>query len=159
MEPRITQIDGFKIVGMKYYGENKNNEIAQLWHQFSPRINEIKNHQNRDVYYGICYPIEDSAGKGEFEYIASLEVTDLNEIPEGMVGRTIPDQKYAIFTHKGSPEKIAETYKYIYGTWYPKSGNDLLKAPDFEYYDKRFDPDNEEESEFDIYIPIKQDNK
>ena len=158
MEPRIAHMDGIRIVGMKYYGENKNNEIPRLWEQFIPRINEIGNHRGLDVYYGICYPIEDSAEKGEFEYIASIGVNDLDEIPEGMVGRTIPGQNYAIFTHKGSLKRLAETYKYIYGTWHPKSGYELLKAPDFEYYDKRFDPDNEEESEIDIYIPIKQDN-
>ena len=159
MEPRILQMDMFKIVGMKYYGENKNNEIGRLWDLFNPRVSEIKNQQGSNVRYGICYPIGDSAEKGEFEYIALIEVSDLNEIPEGMVGRTIQTQTYAVFTHKGSLEKIAETYKYIYGTWHPKSGYELLKTPDFEYYDERFDPDTEEDSEFDIYIPIKQDDK
>jgi AraC family transcriptional regulator len=156
IEPEIIQMDKFKIVGMKYYGENKNNEINRLWDQFNASVNEIKNSPCGDVRYGICYPIENFAEKGEFEYIAAIEVSNLNDIPEGMVGRTIQGQVYAVFTHKGSPEKIAETYKYIYGTWHPKSGYSLLKAPDFEYYDERFNPDIEEDSEFDVYIPIKK---
>ena len=66
-----------------------------------------------------------------------------------------PTQKYAVFTHKGSVDKILETYQAIYAVWQPKSGYELIKAPDFEYYDERFDPDNPEASELDIYIPIK----
>jgi AraC family transcriptional regulator len=92
---------------------------------------------------------------GEFEYIASVEVSRLDEVPKGMVGRTIPQQKYAVFAHKGKTDRIKETYKYIYGTWQPKSNCELVKAPDFEYYDERFDANNQEDSEMDIYIPIK----
>ena len=155
MEPRIVDKDEFRIIGMRYYGENKNNEIAQLWDQFVPRIHEIKNQIHGNISYGICYPVEEQTENSEFEYIASVEVSDLEEIPEGMFGRPVPTQRYAVFTHKGLVEKIRETYKYIYGTWHPKSGYDLVRAPDFEYYDERFDPDNQEESELDIYIPIR----
>ncbi|MFC1819755.1 GyrI-like domain-containing protein [Thermodesulfobacteriota bacterium] len=155
MEPKIIIKDEFIIVGMRYYGENRNNEIPQLWDRFIPRIHEIKNHINRELSYGICYPTEDESQNGEFEYIAAVEVGDLDEIPDGMVMRTVPTQKYAVFVHKGPADKIKETYGVIYGTLLPKLGYDFAKAPDFEYYDDRFDEDNQETSELDIYIPIK----
>jgi AraC family transcriptional regulator len=159
MEPKIVTKDEFNVVGMRYYGENKNNEISQLWDQFIPRIHEIKDPVTREITFGVCYPVEDQTENGEFEYIAAVEVHDFDEIPEGMVGRTVPTQKYAVFTHKGLVEKIGDTYKCIYGMWQPKSGYDLVKAPDFEYYNERFDPDNQEESELDIYIPITEGSK
>jgi len=159
MEPKIVTKDEFKIVGMKIFGDNPNTEIVELWNRFIPRIGEIKHRLNKDISkdisYGICYPSEDMNESGEFEYIASIEVSCLDEIPQGMVGRTIPRQKYAVFTHKGAAARIKETYKYIYGTWQPKSDCELVRAPDFEYYDERFDADNQEDSELDIYIPIK----
>ena len=159
MEPKIVTKDEFKIVGMKIFGENTNTEIVELWQKFMPRIGEIKNllniDINKNICFGMCYPSEEMNETGEFEYIASIEVSSLDDIPQGMVGRTIPRQKYAVFTHKGVADKIKETYKYIYGTWQPKSGCELVKAPDFEYYDERFDADNQEDSEMDIYIPIK----
>lgn len=159
MEPKIITKDGFKIIGMKIFGGNTNNEIKELWNQFIPRIGEIEHRLNKDISkdisYGMCYPTEDMNENGEFEYIASVEVNSLDGIPQGMVGRTIPRQKYAVFTHKGIADRIKETYKYIYGAWQPKSDCELVKAPDFEYYDERFDADNQENSEMYIYIPIK----
>ncbi|MBI4764573.1 MAG: AraC family transcriptional regulator [Deltaproteobacteria bacterium] len=155
MEVKILTKEAFKIMGMGYFGENKNKEITQLWDAFLPRMESIKNRINPAVSYGICYPVEGKDNDASFEYIAAVEVSDLHDLPAEMVGRTIPTQKYAVFTHQGSVDKIPETYQAIYAVWQPKSGYELTKAPDFEYYDERFNPDHPEASELDIYIPIK----
>ena len=155
MEPKILTKEAFKIIGMRYFGENKNKEITQLWDVFLPRMESIKSRINHTISYGICYPVEGKDNDAAFEYIAAVEVADLDDIPAEMVGKTIPTQKYAVFTHKGSVDKVLETYQAIYAVWQPKSGYELIKAPDFEYYDERFNPDNPEASELDIYIPIK----
>ena len=90
MKPRIIQKEEFKIVGMRYFGDNKNNEIKLLWEQFVPRIPGIKHQVPGQISYGICYPVEEQAENHEFEYIASVEVADLKDIPEGMAGRSVP---------------------------------------------------------------------
>jgi AraC family transcriptional regulator len=155
METKIVTKETFKIIGLRYYGENKNQEIQQLWNVFLPRLESIKSRINQSVSYGICYPVEGENNDAAFEYIAAVEVSDFDDLPAEMVGRTIPAQKYAVFTHKGPVDKILETYQAIYAVWQPKSGCQLKKAPDFEYYDERFNPDNPEVSELDIYIPVK----
>jgi AraC family transcriptional regulator len=155
MDAKILTKPAFKIIGMGYFGENKNKEITQLWDVFLPRMESIKSRINNTVSYGICYPVEGEKNDASFEYIAAVEVSDLKDIPAEMVGKTIPTRKYAVFTHKGSVDKILETYQAIYAVWQSKSGYELIKAPDFEYYDERFNPDNPEASEVDIYIPIK----
>jgi AraC family transcriptional regulator len=155
MEARILTKQTFKIIGMSYFGENKNKEISRLWDIFLPRMESIKSRINNSISYGLCYPVEGKNNADAFEYIAAVEVSDLHDIPAEMVGKIIPTQKYAVFTHKGSVEKILETYQAIYAVWQPKAGYELIKAPDFEYYDERFNPDNPEASELDIYIPIK----
>ena len=155
MDVKILTKQAFKIIGMRYFGENKNKEISQLWDVFLPRRESIKSRINPTVSYGICYPVEGKNNDAAFEYIAAVEVSDLHDLPAGMVGKTIPTQKYAVFTHQGSVDKILETYQAIYAVWQPKSGYELIKAPDFEYYDERFNPDHPEVSELDIYIPIK----
>ncbi len=48
-----------------------------------------------------------------------------------------------------------ETYQYIFGTYFPRTGKRTPDAPDFELYDQRFDPDDPA-SEMEIYIPIEQ---
>jgi AraC family transcriptional regulator len=86
--------------------------------------------------------------------MAALPVSDINVVPEGMISRTIPASKYAVFTSKGPLANLSKTYNYIYGTWLPQSGCKLSQSSDFEFYDERFDPNNDEKSEVDIYIPI-----
>ncbi|MBA3028742.1 MAG: helix-turn-helix domain-containing protein [Desulfobacteraceae bacterium] len=154
MEPKIITKNEFKVIGMRYFGDNQKNEIKQLWDAFLPEEENIKNRVNPTIGYGICYPVEGPDSVSAFEYLAAVEVSTLDEIAEGMVGRTIPAQKYAVFSHKGSVDKIGDTYQAIYAIWQPKSGYELIKAPDFEYYDERFRPDQPEISELDIYIPV-----
>jgi AraC family transcriptional regulator len=155
MDVQILTKQTFKIIGMGYYGENKNKEITQLWDAFLPRMESIKSRINNTISYGICFPVKGENNNAAFEYIAAVGVSDLHDLPAEMVGKTIPTRKYAVFTHKGSVDKIPETYQAIYAVWQPKSGYELIKAPDFEYYDERFNPDNPQASELDIYIPIK----
>ncbi|MBU4315736.1 MAG: effector binding domain-containing protein [Proteobacteria bacterium] len=154
VEPKIITKETFKVIGMTYYGDNQKNEIQRLWENFLPEEESIKNRIHPDIGYGICYPVEDPDNTSAFEYLAAVEVSNLDEIPEGMEGRTIPAQKYAVFLHRGPVDKITETYQTIYALWQPKSGYELIKAPDFECYDERFRPDQPEISELDIYIPI-----
>ncbi len=72
--------------------------IQKLWKNFNSNIWKIKNRKDSKSWckFGISY---DSNGK-EFKYMATVEVTDLNYIPVGMVGKTIHDLNFAVFTHR-----------------------------------------------------------
>lgn len=105
---------------------------------------------------GVVICIEDEAEKthpDECYYMACAEVKGLEDIPEGMTAMTIPAGNYAVFTHKGSLDKMSLTMKYIYGSWLPKSGKKLRNAPEIEIYDQRFKLGSDD-SELDVYIPI-----
>jgi len=154
MEPKIIQKDKFMVVGMKYYGSNNNNEIPELWKRFNPRINEIKNVINGNVAMGMCEFVENLTDESKFTYFACQEVSSLEDIPKEMEGLTVKKNKYAVFTHKGLVDRLGDTYEYIYGSWLPRSEFEPAKSHDFEYYDERFNP-GDENSELDIYIPIK----
>ena len=149
MEPKIVSLGAFKVVGMPYLGKNENNEIGCVWDQFIPRISEIKHvAPGLRFSYGMCYPNE----QGLVDYVASLPVTELSDIPEGMVGREVPEQTYAVFEAHGLPD-IGPTYRHIQ-EWLPGSGYKPGTGPDFEYYAESFDPDNPE-AVISIYFPIK----
>ena len=153
MEPKIVELGEMKIVGLRYFGDNKNQEIAQVWQMFNKRIDAIKNQDNKCVI-GYCAPGPEGEDKSKFEYVCSAVVDKVEDVPEGMVTRTIPPHKYAVFTHRGSLETLKQTYNYIYATWFPKSGLEMADNIDFEWYDDRF-KDFSPDSEFDIYVPIK----
>ncbi len=71
-----------------------------------------------------------------------------------MVKFEVPEQTYAIFTHKGKLDKLRHTYEYIYGEWLPQSDYEHVGKFNFELYDHRF-MFGSDDSELDIYIAIK----
>lgn len=76
---------------------------------------------------------EEEKGVG-FSYICAVEVSDFDDVPKGMISRTIPAQLYAAFRHEGPISYLPETLKYIWGSWLPKSDYDYVERPDIELY-------------------------
>jgi AraC family transcriptional regulator len=165
MEPRIVKKDALKLIGLMYYGDNKNWEIPKIWEEFRPMMDKIPNRVPGNEAYGVCFYTENFAKNGLFYYLAGVPVSSLDEIPMACVGKTFPASDYAVFTHKGplagKTGNIRDTYAYAYGTWLPKSVYVNPHAYDFEFYDERFNAnlDNclqELESEMDIWIPVRK---
>jgi predicted transcriptional regulator YdeE/DNA-binding transcriptional MerR regulator len=153
MEPKFVSLPAFTVVGLRYYGKNQNQEISAMWGDANKRFGELKN-ISEDAAYGICFAASEGSN-GEFEYVASLKVDSEEDIPEGMVVRHIPAARYAVFTHIGSLDKLKDTYNYIYQTWVPQSGMQLVGNLDFEYYNQDFN-DFAPDSRFYIYVPVKE---
>ena len=158
MIPEIKEKKGFTVIGLRYFGNNANNEIPELWGQFLQHWDEVKNVAHPHHSYKVCTSPEaggdTNASEGEFEYVAGREVTGTDAIPEGMVAREVPGGKYAVFTHRGSLANLQETYRYIYGEWAQKGEYKPTGATDYEFYNEKFDPAGSEGSELYIYIPI-----
>ncbi len=155
MEPKIVKKEGFTLVGLRYFGKNEHNEIAEMWGKFNRKMEELGGlpHEQGDAAIGLCITPEDAPEDGAFEYVAGLPVTKVEDVPEGFVVREMPAHTYAVFAHKGDMPSLPQTYEYIYETWLPQSGYKLAAKIDFEYYDedfKNFAPD----SVFYIYLPI-----
>lgn len=154
MEPRITQRDNFTVIGLKCRTTLQNNVIPKLWDDFGKRMEEIKNASGNRACFGICfYEAGDAPGGQYFSYLASLEVTDASQLPEGMVAREIPAAEYAVFEHRGSLETLQQTYRFIYSDWLVNSGYKMVGSQDFELYDQRF-KFGQPDSVMEIWIPI-----
>ncbi|MFZ5354256.1 MAG: AraC family transcriptional regulator [Bacillota bacterium] len=162
MEPKIVVKKSFEIVGLPCRTTDEENRaestIGKSWLKFMPRIGEVKNISYNASTYGLCTSVHDPQREGEFMYICSIEVDKVVDIPEGMIAKSVPEGKYAVFTHKGevgvgTEADLFKTYEYIYKIWLPQSGYVFNRdSYDFECYDQRFNGDS---PEFDIYIPIK----
>ncbi len=153
MEIQIKKLDALTVVGLRYQGNNKNNEIAEVWTGFNKRQHEI-DHTTNDGAFGIC-SIPAGLPEGEFEYICALPVSEVDEIPEGMITRSYPAMSVAVFEQRGSYENLRKTYSSIYQKWLPEANlHPLINGFDFEVYDKEFKnfaPD----SVMYIYVPVK----
>lgn len=178
MEPKIKVLGELKLIGMSYYGDNKNQEIGQTWDVFNKkwcefeknyttkkeivftwgsleedRNNALKHGSYRigEVCPGWCGNMDMKTG--EFEYICAMMVDEIKDLPEGFVSKVVPPHKYLVFTHKGKLDNLKDTYNFIYQTWFPKSGIKPAADYDMEWYDERFKY-GQDDSEFDIMIPI-----
>ncbi|THB73443.1 MAG: AraC family transcriptional regulator [Desulfobacteraceae bacterium] len=158
MEPEIKTKDTFKVIGLRYFGNNENNEIPQLWQEFMLRWDEVPNLANPRHSYGVCTVPENSGETQEagmaFEYVAGREVQTFEKIPDGMVAREVPGGKFAVFTHYGPLNNLKQTIEYIYGEWTRKGEYTIRGNVDFEFYNEKFDPAGSPASELFLYIPI-----
>ncbi|MRS04980.1 hypothetical protein EG832_17460, partial [bacterium] len=152
MEPvKFETLPTFKVMGMKYRGKNENGEISDLWGELNPRYHEIP--LVGQCAFGVCLMPSD-APDGVFEYVAGFKVAADAVPPAGMVVVEVPENKYAVFEHRGGKETLMNTYHLIATDWFPRSGLKPTGGYDMEVYDEKFN-NFEADSIMYIYEPIK----
>ncbi|MGV8981598.1 GyrI-like domain-containing protein [Clostridium sp.] len=149
MEGKIISIEGFKAVGIPYFGNNSNGEIATLWEAFNKNCSDIKQKSKSKLYYGICDCGMDSEGR--FTYTACAEVDSFSDVPEVMVTKVVPAGRYLVYTYSGAIKDLGMFYNDVFTKLIPASGYEIEYRPQLEVYDDRF----MNNGEFDIYVPIK----
>lgn len=70
----------------------------------------------------------------ERRWDACVELHTDAEPPSGIVIDSLPAGRFAIFTHTGPYEGIPESYRYLFGSWLPQSGESLDDRPAMEIY-------------------------
>ncbi len=95
MEPKFVTRPAFTIVGMAYCGKNENEEIPQLWQEFTPRGPEIRARRETGHAYGVIYGFDDESGV--MDYLAGIEVAEAGDLPQGMIALDLPHKTYAVF--------------------------------------------------------------
>lgn len=150
-EPAIVTLERIHAAGMVIAGIDPL-EIARLWGRFRQRAAEAfgEKEQDRDFYALI----ELTGVQWEAAYTACAAVHEEEELPEGMVRKTIPSGTYAVFTHRGPLSKIPDTFHYIYAMWLPKSGRRRRNVPEFARYGRGYRGPADGDSAFEIYIPV-----
>jgi predicted transcriptional regulator YdeE/DNA-binding transcriptional MerR regulator len=157
MEPHIVTKPAFTVVGLPFTGfinaapyeaGNENNEIGKVWDQFNARYGEIKNICGPS--YGLCFGMPNER---EPWYIAGAEVSQVEDLPAGMMSMSVREQKYAVFPC--TLGALGATYRHIAEEWGSRPGYEHADAPDFEYYEDEPGPGDPKEMKLSIYWPIK----
>jgi AraC family transcriptional regulator len=104
------------------------------------------------VAYGVCCNGDDA---GNFDYIAGVQVSDFSDLPREFSSVRIPEQRYAVFTHREHISTIRRTVNTIWNHWLPASGLKAADAPFFERYDENFDPLTGNGG-LEIWIPVRE---
>ena len=123
--------------------------IPPLWQALNTREDEIDASPGAAAY-GLCLGADE---EGRFRYVAGLEAVMGAEVPRGMERATVPAGRYAVFLHRGHISDIGKTVYTIWNKALPDLGLEPRKAPDFELYDRRFDPESGR-GEVEVWIPV-----
>jgi len=156
--PVIIDKEEFHIIGIEDIGNWQTRNYGAIWEKV--KTTKI---QNCDQTQGLAIAMttKELIEKGENHFIACHIISQVEDVPEGMITETIPSQKYAVFTHRGTVETLSIAYEYIEREWIPNNSKyePALFGKEFgwrfEFYDEtRYD--YSEEPEIDIYIPIRE---
>jgi predicted transcriptional regulator YdeE len=109
-------------------------------------ISKIPNKINGDIlalytdYEGDCTK--------PYSWILGCEVSDLDEVPQGLVGKMIPESRYAVYTTQGEfPQGLIAVWQDVWQSNLPR-----LYTSDFEVYRSDFDPQRNPQVK--VYIAI-----
>jgi len=148
MDYKIVEKPAFKIVGMKYFGNNSDGAIGGLCQEFyTKRIHTIKNRLNVGTAYGYDTWTSEINETGKFTYIVGVEVSDDSDVPEDMVYVEVPGNKYAVFLLENLTDgSVQEVYRKLM----PEYGLEVNGNYDFEFYETE---DKDAPAHF--HVPIK----
>jgi predicted transcriptional regulator YdeE len=107
----------------------------------------IPNKSNNNIY--ALYTDYEGDYTKPYSWILGCEVSSLDEVPEGLVGKVIPASDYAVFTTQGKfPAGLIAAWQAIW-----KSNLQRAYTSDFELYSADFDPENNPQVK--VYIAVK----
>lgn len=148
----------FRAIGLKWEG-TFSEIVPDLKHKIQKVENhadELKNKAHPDIQLGLSYDVIENG----FAHYAVYEVSDEQEIPEGVIGIRVPEWTYVKTAHlKGEnvQKTFADLQQWLFDSKYTalrKAGVDYYDpymSIKHEYYPFDQDPDN---PHFDIYIPV-----
>lgn len=147
--PEMKDRAAFEVIGLGADCTFENTgAIPPLWQALNAREEEID--AAPGAAYGICMGADD---EGRFRYVAGLEVAKGAGLPRGMERAVVPEGRYAVFRHRGHISDIGRTVYTIWNKSLPDLGLEPRRAPDFELYDRRFDPETGR-GEVEVWIPV-----
>src|SRR5271167_3137777 len=162
LTPRIVNQTSFQVVGITASTNNDKESgpdaiIGKLWQRFLSEglLNQIPDKVDRSIIAVYTDYATDANGQYTFVLGAKVRPVPNHTLPEGMIIKTVPASRYAVFTSgRGPVEKVVvQTWKQIWSYYQsPVNGQRAYRA-DFELYDQRAaDPNN---AQVDIYIGLK----
>lgn len=155
----------FNIVGAQHKILSKSGDnIANIYGRefFYNNRSKINNEIEPNVYIG--YTDWKGYEEGYINYMPSVQVAELTDIPQDMTGISIPAHKYVVFRFVGffRPDQIkgrqvGRLLVHLYRRWITNSGFKSADKFRFEYINT--DLSNENYCELDIYQPIRDINQ
>jgi predicted transcriptional regulator YdeE len=161
-QPRIVEQPAFQMIGIAASTNNAKEAgadavIGKQWHRFMSEhvLEKIPGRIDSSVI--ALYTDYTSDAHGEYTFVLGAKVspTPNPAIPEGMIVKSVPRGRYAVFTTPPGPASkvVPETWKQIWKYFESPQNGQRAYRSDFEVYDNRAaDPNN---AQIDIYVGLK----
>jgi predicted transcriptional regulator YdeE len=162
LQPRIVSQQPFQVIGIAASTSNAKEAspdaiIGKQWRRFMSEdlINKIPNRVDQTIY--AVYTDYTSDSNGQYTVILGAKVRPIPNptIPDGMVIKTVPPGRYAVFTSDRGPvvKIVVDTWKQIWAYYRSLQNGQRAYQADFEVYDQRAaNPNN---AQVDIYVGLK----
>ncbi len=155
--PEIKYVPEIKLIGIRAKMTLSGDKTVVLWKKFMPLRNKIFNRVNNDFIdvqvYNPEKEFKNFDQNTEFEKWVAVEVSDWENIVEGMETLVIPEGKYAVFYHKGPAVESSRVMQFIYALWLPGSVYTLENRPHFQILKEGYKPDDPA-SEETLWVPV-----
>jgi predicted transcriptional regulator YdeE len=160
LNPRIVQQAGFTVMGIATRTNNAREAtadgvIGKQWARFMQDGILAKTPHKLDHSIIALYTDYASDHNGDYTFILGAKVSSAADLPPGMVAKTIPAGRYAVFTSEKGPgsKVVPELWMKINSLPKSEPGGDRAYRADFEIYDERAaDPTN---LQADIYVGVR----
>ena len=144
VNPQISEVRGFTVVGISGRTNNANEMTAQgiigkFWARLTQEDLLARIPNRADANIVAVYSDYASDHNGEYTYTLGAKVTRDLEIPKGMVATKVVAGRYAAFTSgRGTANKVVpEIWQKINSLPRGVPGGDRAYQSDFEVYDHR----------------------
>jgi AraC family transcriptional regulator len=150
-EPAIVEGKPLLVAGLqRSYSHESNAGIPAQWQEFGPQLGHVPGQVNACAY-GVVLNGDD---EGNYDYLCGVEVSDFSRLPKEMTRLRLPEQRYAVFAHRGHVSAIRATCSAIWSEWLPGSGYEAADRPFFELYRESFDPQTGSGG-IEIWVPLR----
>jgi len=140
--PEIRQMSEFALIGIKTSTSNQdemsgsNARIPGLWNDYFRKgvSSRIPNKLSGGSTFAV-YTDYESDHNGRYSLVLGEPVSSLQEIPDGMVGITVPAASYLVFSAEGPvPESIVTAWGEIWSYFQGNQKETRAYSSDFELY-------------------------
>ncbi len=131
-------------------------DLDEKWKDFIAEAEELQLPVNSLETLGIIWDEPLISEYISYQYDACIDITDLPVSKEKFRIKELPAQRYAVFMHSGSYQRIDDTYDKIFSRWMLTSDWEVSEQPFVEKYLKHEgNTSNIHEYQTAIYIPLK----
>lgn len=159
MKVRFEEKDNLLFVGYMANTKWGFRVIPKCWKNLLKNVNRVTNRVDQEFMYAINdysnNPSFENKQPG-FDYYAVVEVSDKDNIPEGMVLKELPATKYVIFHFYGDKkDSIQPVVEYIYNEWFPQSTCQYNEKAMYDFVKDTEVADENGKSEIEVWVPIR----